>query len=151
MRRKWSGGEGVDAVAVTEYEAVGVDAHHAGLADAIAADGPWPATDRSAMDGFAVAAGAGLSTGVRLSVVGQSLAGRPFDQTLLPGCAVRIMTGAVVPAGAEVVRFVPPLTIMGLEFASLIGGAFVVEMVFAWPGMAAYGIRTILQESGGST
>ena len=42
--------------------------------------------------------------------------------------------------------FVPPLTIMGLEFASLIGGAFVVEMVFAWPGMAAYGIRTILQK-----
>jgi peptide/nickel transport system permease protein len=42
--------------------------------------------------------------------------------------------------------FVPPLTILGLEFASLIGGAFVVEMVFAWPGMAAYGIRTILQK-----
>lgn len=42
--------------------------------------------------------------------------------------------------------FVPPLTIMGLEFASLIGGAFVVELVFAWPGMAAYGIRTILQK-----
>ncbi|MCB2127703.1 MAG: ABC transporter permease [Rhodobacteraceae bacterium] len=42
--------------------------------------------------------------------------------------------------------FVPPLTILGLEFASLIGGAFVVELVFAWPGMAAYGIRTILQK-----
>lgn len=42
--------------------------------------------------------------------------------------------------------FVPPLTIMGLEFASLIGNAFVVELVFAWPGMAAYGIRTILQK-----
>ena len=42
--------------------------------------------------------------------------------------------------------FVPPLTILGLEFASLIGGAFVVEMVFSWPGMAAYGIRTILQK-----
>ncbi len=42
--------------------------------------------------------------------------------------------------------FVPPLTILGLEFASLIGNAFVVELVFAWPGMAAYGIRTILQK-----
>ncbi|MCD2172044.1 ABC transporter permease [Rhizobium sp. C4] len=42
--------------------------------------------------------------------------------------------------------FVPPLTIMGLEFASLIGNAFVVELVFAWPGMAAYGVRTILQK-----
>ncbi|MGD9915434.1 MAG: ABC transporter permease [Rhizobiaceae bacterium] len=42
--------------------------------------------------------------------------------------------------------FVPPLTIAGLEFASLIGNAFVVELIFAWPGMAAYGIRTILQK-----
>lgn len=42
--------------------------------------------------------------------------------------------------------FVPPLTILGLEFASLIGNAFVVELVFAWPGMAAYGIRTIMQK-----
>ncbi len=42
--------------------------------------------------------------------------------------------------------FVPPLTILGLEFASLIGNAFVVELVFSWPGMAAYGIRTILQK-----
>ena len=42
--------------------------------------------------------------------------------------------------------FVAPLTILGLEFASLIGNAFVVELVFSWPGMAAYGIRTILQK-----
>ena len=42
--------------------------------------------------------------------------------------------------------FVPPLTIMGLEFASLIGGAFVVELIFSWPGMAAYGIRAITQK-----
>jgi peptide/nickel transport system permease protein len=42
--------------------------------------------------------------------------------------------------------FVPPLTITGLEFASLIGNAFVVELVFSWPGMAAYGVRTILQK-----
>ena len=42
--------------------------------------------------------------------------------------------------------FVPPLTILGLEFASLIGNAFVVEMVFTWPGMASYGVRTILQK-----
>jgi peptide/nickel transport system permease protein len=42
--------------------------------------------------------------------------------------------------------FVPPLTISGLEFASLIGNAFAVELVFSWPGMAAYGIRTILQK-----
>lgn len=42
--------------------------------------------------------------------------------------------------------FVPPLTITGLEFASLIGNAFVVELVFSWPGMASYGIRAITQK-----
>jgi peptide/nickel transport system permease protein len=42
--------------------------------------------------------------------------------------------------------FVPPMTIMGLEFASLLGNAFVVELVFSWPGMASYGVRSILQK-----
>ncbi len=73
------------------------------LARAVATDGPWPATDRSAMDGFAVAAGAGLPAGATLPVVGQSLAGAPFDGAVPVGCAVRIMTGAVVPAGVDTV------------------------------------------------
>lgn len=42
--------------------------------------------------------------------------------------------------------FVPPLTILGLTFAALIGNAFVVEQIFAWPGMASYGVRTIMQK-----
>ena len=41
---------------------------------------------------------------------------------------------------------IAPLTILGLEFASLIGNAFIVEFVFSWPGIASYGIRTILQK-----
>ncbi|MVA54827.1 ABC transporter permease [Agrobacterium vitis] len=41
---------------------------------------------------------------------------------------------------------VAPLTIMGLEFASLIGNAFVVEMVFGWGGFASYGLNAILQK-----
>lgn len=41
---------------------------------------------------------------------------------------------------------VAPLTILGLEFASLIGNAFIVEFVFSWPGVASYGVRTILQK-----
>jgi peptide/nickel transport system permease protein len=42
--------------------------------------------------------------------------------------------------------FIPTLTLLGLTFASLLGNAFVVEMVFSWPGMASYGVRTILQK-----
>ncbi len=63
-------------------------------------------------------------------------AGRAFG---IPS-RVRIFKYMLRPA------FVPPMTIMGLEFASLIGNAFVVELVFGWPGMASYGMRTILQK-----
>lgn len=40
---------------------------------------------------------------------------------------------------------IPTITILGLEFASLLGNAFLVEMVFSLPGMASYGVRAILQ------
>jgi molybdopterin molybdotransferase len=74
------------------------------LARAIVAAAAWPATDRAAMDGFAVAAGeGGLAAGERLPVVGESLAGKPFARALGAGEAIRIMTGAVVPPGADAV------------------------------------------------
>jgi len=41
---------------------------------------------------------------------------------------------------------IAPLTIMGLEFASLIGNAFVIEMIFDWGGFASYGLNAILQK-----
>ncbi len=73
------------------------------LAADVVADGAWPATDRAAMDGFAVVAGAGLDAGRSLPVVGESLAGKPFAAHLAAGQAIRIMTGAVVPVGADAV------------------------------------------------
>lgn len=57
-----------------------------------------------------------------------------------------------VPERVIVLRYlfklssIAPLTILGLEFASLIGNAFVVEMVFAWGGFASYGLQAILQK-----
>ncbi|WP_135822195.1 ABC transporter permease [Halostella litorea] len=36
------------------------------------------------------------------------------------------------------------LTIAGLDFGFLIGGAFLVEIVFGWPGLARYGVDAIL-------
>jgi len=42
--------------------------------------------------------------------------------------------------------FIPPLTILGLTFASELGNAFLVEQVFGWPGLAKYGIRAILRK-----
>jgi peptide/nickel transport system permease protein len=42
--------------------------------------------------------------------------------------------------------FIPPLTILGLTFASELSNAFLVETVFSWPGIAGYGIRSILRK-----
>jgi molybdopterin molybdotransferase len=52
----------------------------------------------SAMDGFAVRAADLPAT---LRIVGESAAGRPYETSLEPGCAVAISTGAVVPDGAD--------------------------------------------------
>jgi molybdopterin molybdotransferase len=60
---------------------------------------PFPA---SAMDGYAVQA-ADLAPGARLAVVGTAPAGAPFAGTVAAGQAVRIFTGAPVPAGADTV------------------------------------------------
>lgn len=88
------------------------------LAEAVRTDGPWPATDRSAMDGFAVVAGRdGLTSGTALPVVGESLAGKPFARALAAGEAIRIMTGAVVPEGADAV--VPVENTSGYEGAEV--------------------------------
>jgi ABC-type dipeptide/oligopeptide/nickel transport system permease component len=42
--------------------------------------------------------------------------------------------------------FIAPMTILGLSFASQLGNAFLVETVFAWPGMAKYGIHAIMRK-----
>ncbi len=55
-----------------------------------------PPFDSSAMDGFAVVAG----PGGELEVVGETRAGHPWPEQLGEGNAVRISTGAAVPAGA---------------------------------------------------
>ena len=63
-----------------------------------------PAHDNSAMDGYAVRA-ADLATDAEtgLMVVGTAFAGRPFSGLVGPGQAVRIMTGAAIPQGADTI------------------------------------------------
>ncbi len=40
----------------------------------------------------------------------------------------------------------PSLTIIGLDFAAMLGNAFLVEAVFAWPGLSRYGVAVILRK-----
>ena len=41
---------------------------------------------------------------------------------------------------------VPTVTIMGMDIASLLGNAFLVEMIFRWPGFSRYGIEVMLDK-----
>jgi len=63
-----------------------------------------PAHDNSAMDGYAVrAADLNDDAETALRVVGTAVAGKPLARPLGAGEAVRIMTGAVMPEGADTV------------------------------------------------
>ena len=42
--------------------------------------------------------------------------------------------------------FRPSLSIIGLDFAAMLGNAFLVEAVFAWPGLSRYGVAVILRK-----
>lgn len=57
----------------------------------------------SAMDGYAVRAADVAQVPVRLWVIGEVPAGRPFDRQVAAGEAARIFTGGVVPAGADTI------------------------------------------------
>src|SRR6476659_600365 len=74
------------------------------LAQDIVADSDLPPFDRSQMDGYAVRADDVKTAPVRLQIVGESAAGKGWHNQLEEGQAVRIMTGAPVPAGADSVQ-----------------------------------------------
>src|SRR5688572_27166172 len=77
------------------------------LATAVVSDVDVPGFDRATMDGYAVVAGSteGASPYSRLplTVIGESMPGSPFAGSVSAGEAVRIMTGAPVPRGADAV------------------------------------------------
>src|SRR5690606_24886701 len=95
-------------VRALEAEAVALDALHGRvLAEDMMAGLDVPAFDRSAMDGYALrggeTTGAAEYNPIAFEVVGAALPGRPYEGAVEPGTAVRIMTGAPMPAGADAV------------------------------------------------
>ena len=74
------------------------------LAEDIVADTDLPPFNRSQMDGYAVRAEDTNDAPVRLRIVGESAAGKGWHHQLKEGEAVRIMTGAPVPEGADAVQ-----------------------------------------------
>ncbi len=66
-----------------------------------------PPLDNTAMDGYAVRAadtqGASAAAPISLRVIGEVAAGYLFRGEVTPGAAVRIMTGAPIPRGADAI------------------------------------------------
>jgi len=87
------------------FDAVGLE-----LAEPVHASAPYPAFVASAMDGYAVRV---ADLPGRLRVVGDVPAGSVPDVGVEPGTAVRIMTGSLVPVGAEAVVPVEEVSVDG--------------------------------------
>jgi molybdenum cofactor synthesis domain len=92
----------IDPIELTLLDAQGLL-----LAENVSADFPLPSFDNSAMDGYAVRAidtrDATPDHPVVLQVVGDVAAGAKTRAGMGPGLAMRIMTGAPIPAGADAV------------------------------------------------
>lgn len=77
------------------------------LAEDILAPEPSPRFTNSAMDGYALRWRDVMNTSrdapVSLTIIGESQAGGPYDKEVKSGEAVRISTGAALPAGADTV------------------------------------------------
>jgi molybdopterin molybdotransferase len=77
------------------------------LAEDVTSSLTIPPLDNTSMDGYAVRAadteGASQTAPVTLRVIGEVAAGYIYQGEVLPGTAVRIMTGAPVPRGADAI------------------------------------------------
>lgn len=87
------------------------------LAESVTASSDLPPFDNSAMDGFAVriadVRGASAAHPVELPIATEVAAGDGADVALPSGQAIRIMTGAPVPPGAEAVIRVEDTEVVG--------------------------------------
>jgi molybdopterin molybdotransferase len=79
-------------------------AHRRILAEDVRADIDLPPFDRSRMDGYAVRSSDVSIVPVKLRVIGEIAAGEQFERHVNAGEAVKIFTGAPVPAGVDAVQ-----------------------------------------------
>jgi molybdopterin molybdotransferase len=87
------------------------------LAEDVTATASLPAFPSSAVDGYAVMS---QDAGKALRVLGESAAGRPFAGAVTPGTAARILTGGVLPDGADCVVMVEDVQLDG-DFVTVPG------------------------------
>lgn len=94
----------LDGVRPTVVETVAIEsANGRVLAADIAAKRTQPPFDAAAMDGWALTAADAPEAGARLAIVGEAAAGAGYHRPVGRGEAVRIFTGAPMPAGVDTV------------------------------------------------
>lgn len=102
LTRVLSKGAGLEPENIPIQESLG-----RALARGVLARAPLPPWDNSAMDGYAVRGqdvkGASRKNPISLHVVGETRAGEVAGRALVRGEAIRIMTGAPIPPGADTV------------------------------------------------
>lgn len=110
-----------------ETETVGVfDALGRVLAEDVVSPISVPPHDNSAMDGFAFAGAALGDAPLTLRNVGTAFAGKAWAGTVGPGECLKIMTGAIMPAGLD--------TVVPVEFVKVDGDAVTVPPGVVKPG-----------------
>jgi len=95
----------ISQIAQLPAQEIAIDLSHGRiLAEDIVADTDLPPFDRAQMDGYAVRAADVANVPASLRIVGESAAGAGWHHEMKAGEAVRIMTGAPVPTGADAVQ-----------------------------------------------
>ena len=121
------------------------------LADDVIADMDMPPFDRSQMDGYAVRAINLENAPVELKIVGESAAGRGWHQEMKAGEAVRIMTGAPVPAGADAVQKVELTSekdgVVTIEKSVNVGQSIVTKGVEIGKGETIFSAGTVITKN----
>ncbi len=126
----------VEAIGETETVAL-ADALGRVLADDLRAEVASPPHDNVAVDGYALrSADLAADADTALEIAGRAAAGHPVSGPMAPGSAVRVFTGAVLPAGAD--------TVVMQEDARLEAGRVVVP-----PGLKAGANRRLAGEDVG--
>jgi molybdopterin molybdotransferase len=106
----------LDEVSLIETEEVALaDAHGRVLREDVAAVADVPAADNSAMDGYALR----VADAGPLRVIGEVRAGSVASMRVGPGTAMRIMTGAPIPDGADAVAQIE-ITDRGLDLVNVL-------------------------------
>jgi peptide/nickel transport system permease protein len=103
----------------------------------------WDAVQHMIMPALALAL-SGIGQAARLTRANMlETYGKPYVEMAR---AFGISEGTIATKYALRPALIPTLTILGLDFAAMLGGAFLVEAVFNWPGMARYAVQAIIRK-----